>query len=642
MNNNIMVAVKKIEKIIEDLGTEYTWQNCLGQDIPYDEYEESIPQERALADRNRMLDVLGDFYSNQNLNDFITLFGVYCNHYIRYNLHTKLDDKDFGIKGLWGTIQNENLRKYLSLIQEGINYRKINCFKESVTVFSQYSLPYLYLFLDAANEVFIDRNVTAEQKMALFYNNMDKELREYAIGNSKYTQNSSNPAVDENPLPYLCFMSQQDGIVKAMMSHYQTLKEIVITNHKSFEQESNDYINFQNFLRKVVQINDENEKEQFLFSLQVLFEKLHCLDILQHVDNKQDIADIEAWKNDAIVYRLDYLNIPTKIPTTVKLNALELFSNKMELIKRNEQLKEANARLEQTIESKNALIDHHAHNWKHIVYPKTVKEVAEALYAEGNIEYANRLFKAYNSENILQHDLQLLRLSHASSQTEMQEAFRKDILLSNARSGVGMKKIVVDSLDTVLFRIIMENVDTSYSLQQVKTSISAFNNMDQLRKSYTDDFIIGEMESESLLEWFNTNIYKLNLQINFLWEEVKVKTNSAAYTQLVEICINLIHNALNYGVKSKHGFLNIKLETEQVNGTNYYTLVTENPVDSDSAFCEGSNQGLKSIQHTLEKLNKIDSQNGENNLSIEIEDKRDLDYRVKLYFKEKLLLKRRV
>ncbi len=568
MNKNIMVAVEKIEGIIEDLGIEYTFKNYLGEDVSYGEYKGFIPQERALNDRNKMLDILHEFFKHEKLNDFITLFAIYCNHYIRYNLHVVLQEDDFAIAELWNDVQDLNIRNYLLLIQKGIFFKNMDCFKKAIRIFPEYSLPYLYLFLDETKKAFEENNTNSELGMEKYYIKMNKEFKEYALGKGNFIKKSCNPALDVNPLPY---------------------------------------INFQN---------------------------KSCLFTISNGEQK-------LTKEDLQIDRLAYLEIPTYVCVDGQRNTEDLFIKKMELRDVNEQLEKSKMELEKAIESKNALIDHHAHNWKHIVYPKTVKEVAEALYAEGNIEYANRLFKAYNSENILQHDLQLLKLSHASSQTEMQEAFRNDILLSNARSGVGIKRIIEDSLDTVLFRIIMEDVDESYSLEQVKGSISGFNSIEQLRKSYTESFITQKKQNKSLMEWFNNNIYQFNLEINPFWEDVKIKANSVAYTQLVEICINLIHNAINYGVKSKEGFLNLKLEFEQVNDINYYTLTTENPVDYNSAFSEGSNQGLKSIRDTLEKLNGTDLQEDRSRLSVETQSEENISYRVKLYFKENLIVKRR-
>lgn len=647
MNKNIMVAVEKIEAIIEDLGTEYTWKNVLGEDISYDEYGEAIPQERALTDRNKMLDVLRDFYSNQNLNDFITLFGVYCSHYIRYNLHTRLDDDDFGIKSLWDDIKNENLRKYLSLIQEGINYRKIDCFKESVTVFSEYSLPYLYLFLDAAKEVFIDKNVNVEQKMALFYNNMDKELREYAIGKSKYTQNSSNPAVDENPLPYLCFMSQQDGIVKAMMSHYETLKDIVTRNNESFEQESDDYIGFQDIIQKLVQINDENEKKELVISLEIIFEKLRGLDIFQYADssnltandNKQDIAQIEESKNDDIVYRLHYLNIPTKIPTTVKHNALELFSNKMELIKANEELKKAYLNLETLNKKNTAMVRRYSHVWTNILYPDVVLNVAKKLLNSSEYkEDAKRLLFAYNNENMMKQQVKMLELRHSDNSLELKTQFRKCIAKKNDLNEnlVSLDYLINYAFERVLFRIFMESSERVLSIRSEFESVGL--DIENLRIAFEQNIIVGR---ESCFEWINSNIMKIHNLKNEFWNILKIKKNSYACDFLIEVFIEIFINLLTYSSKKINSKNKLEFDEVKQFDTDYLRVIASNSIDKEFGnYRGGTEEGIKSLEEVLKMINS--NFKGENELKQYIEINKSEDtYKISILFRRDLFIRGR-
>ena len=129
MNKRIWNAVKKIERIKEKMGKDYQWENIEHIMIDETQYFDShweegkgVPKKRALSDRQAMLEVLCDFYmknssSFEGRDDFITLFGVYCNHYIRYNLHKAIpDDKDFGIYGLFDIIKDKKMQDYLHLL----------------------------------------------------------------------------------------------------------------------------------------------------------------------------------------------------------------------------------------------------------------------------------------------------------------------------------------------------------------------------------------------------------------------------------------------------------------------------------------------------------------------------------------------
>lgn len=572
MNEKINMAAKKMDLVVEELGKEYKYKNFLGEEIPYDEYynegnKKEIPIDRVLSDQNKIINILIDFYLENDLDDFITLFAIYCNNYIRYNFHRRIEDENFKLERLWDVIKNRELQDYLLLIQSGISNRNINFFRKAIEIFKEYSLPYLYLFLDTVELIFKYGDRKKENDMMKYYFLMNEELREYALADSEYNKKILiNPAIDLNYLPHAKFVD----------SPFSYLKN-------------------------------------------------------RNITVKNDID--ESYKNNLMVQRLFYLRIPWMIETNVEDRCKELLKNKFELKKSEEQL-------EKVINSKNALIDRHAHNWKHIVYPETVKEIAEALYNEGNIEYANKLFKAYNSENILQNDLQLLRLNYASSEEEMQEMFRHDILLSSSKTGLNILDIIENSLDVVMFRIIMEGVDCSYISQEVKSSLGAFNDIEMLRKSYTKNFIEQSKKNISIIEWFNDNIYSLNIKIDKLWKDVKIKKNNIAYTQLIEIFINLIHNAINYGIKSKDGFINLKLELEEIDDILYYTLNLENPIDYKSYFYEGSKQGIKSIKNTLEKLNRIDIEKSNDIKSISIIGNENL-YTIKLYFSENLIVKRR-
>lgn len=615
MNEKINMAAEKMEMVVEELGKDYKWKNFIGQEISYDEYynedfKKQIPIERVLSDQDKMVDILIDFYLKNDLEDFIILFAIYCNNYIRYNLHQRIDDENFKLEKLWEIIEDEDLREYLLSIQLGISDRNIKYFYNAIEIFKQYSLPYLYLFLDATKSVFVDNDKTKETKIAEYYDFMNKDLQKYVLDDSKYIKKVDNPVYDKNYLPYLSFDDPKELVLKAAKSD----KSIFMDESRTPQERVILFKSFWDRIGFLMEYEDINR-----------FEK-------EEIDNN--------FKNENIAQRLIYLDIPSRISVCVRDSSRELLITKMELIQKNYQLEQNKIELEKAIESKNALIDHHAHNWKHIIYPETVKEIAEALYNEGNTEYATKLFKAYNSENILKNDLQLLRLNYASSEKEMQKKFKHDILFSDVETGLSILNIIEDSFDMVIFRLIMEGVDCSYISEETKKNLGSFNDMEILRKSYKKNFIEQNGESNSIIKWFNDNIYSLTIDIDNHWKDVKIKKNNIAYTQLIEIFVNLIHNSINYGVKSEDGFINLKLDIEQIDDIVYYTLIFENPIDYESYFYEGSNQGIESIKSTLEKLNRINIESDKNVESVSVVKNENL-YIIKLYFSEKLIVRRR-
>jgi hypothetical protein len=259
------------------------------------------------------------------------------------------------------------------------------------------------------------------------------------------------------------------------------------------------------------------------------------------------------------------------------------FQDVLSILKRENQLREKNAMLEklnqalqEAIDSKNEMIDRHAHNWKHISYPAAVKEVAEKLAEDDKYKaYANKLFKAYNSENILRQEVLMLKLKHSGSSEEIQKQIMTDVLLSNSRTGVNIEKIIEDSLDLVMFRILMEDVDTSINTEKAKTNLSKFKDLRSLRESYNRSFIIKKQGDISLIDWFRQNIFNIEIHIDDNWKAVKVRKDSAAYAQLVEIWIDLFHNAINYGKKEDTGFIKIELKSDQVEGKDYKSYLKD-------------------------------------------------------------------
>ena len=142
MNEKINMAAKKMDLVVEELGKEYKYKNFLGEEIPYDEYynegnKKEIPIDRVLSDQNKIINILIDFYLENDLDDFITLFAIYCNNYIRYNFHRRIEDENFKLERLWDVIKNRELQDYLLLIQSGISNRNINFFRKAIEIFKE-------------------------------------------------------------------------------------------------------------------------------------------------------------------------------------------------------------------------------------------------------------------------------------------------------------------------------------------------------------------------------------------------------------------------------------------------------------------------------------------------------------------------
>ncbi|NLZ47681.1 MAG: hypothetical protein GX895_02640 [Clostridiales bacterium] len=362
-------------------------------------------------------------------------------------------------------------------------------------------------------------------------------------------------------------------------------------------------------------------------------------DIYKHCSYMGEVYDLTEgltyckYLESAYAYNFETVNF---------LDVLSILKREYQLREKNAMLEKLNQALQEAIDSKNEMIDRHAHNWKHISYPTVVKEVAEKLAGDEKYKAdANKLFKAYNSENILKQEVLMLKLKHSGSSEEIQKQIMSDVLLSNSRTGIDIEKIIKDSLDLVMFRILMEDVDTSINTEKAKTNLSKFKNLERLRESYNTYFILKKQGDISLIDWFRQNIFNIEIHLDDNWKAVKVKKDSTAYAQLVEIWIDLFHNAINYGRKDNAGFMKIELNSEKVQGIDYLTIKISNPVDYDNVLTkEGSNQGLASLKSLLEKLNYNEEIERIPSLESGLEGEAENCYATKIYFQQKLLLKR--
>lgn len=115
------------------------------------------------------------------------------------------------------------------------------------------------------------------------------------------------------------------------------------------------------------------------------------------------------------------------------------------------------------------------------------QDVLSILKRENQLREKNAMLEKLNQA--LQEVL-MLKLKHSGSSEEIQKQIMTDVLLSNSRTGVNIEKIIEDSLDLVMFRILMEDVDTSINTEKAKTNLSKFKDLRSLRESYNRSFII--------------------------------------------------------------------------------------------------------------------------------------------------------
>lgn len=159
--------------------------------------EKDVPEllSAAKSSRDKMIEILNRFYKEHNRNsdgvdDFVTLFGVYCNYYLLYGLHLILKEDDFGTSKIFENIADNSLKKYLSLIRSGIYTQDVTHFEEAVKTNKNYSLAHFYLFLYYLRKYWNRRDAEPEKKLLEHYKAIrNDKLKKYVLALPDFVSN---------------------------------------------------------------------------------------------------------------------------------------------------------------------------------------------------------------------------------------------------------------------------------------------------------------------------------------------------------------------------------------------------------------------------------------------------------------------
>ena len=327
------------------------------------------------------------------------------------------------------------------------------------------------------------------------------------------------------------------------------------------------------------------------------------------------IIEIEAEKlNDIIIKKGQ--------GRTIEKQNQELKRKNEELKKKNEELEKTIAELNRIKADRERLIEAHVHNWTHYTYPATIKEVADYLSTSGDIEHACMLHNAYHSEQYLHIELKQLQWEYLAE--DKYKLFYDSIKKSDSYFSKTVDDILKDALQLVLFRFVMEGKDKSDF------------DMESIRASYQSEFLGNKKDAQSPEAWFSERLFPLTVEWKSeLWKLPRFSKNQTAYLRMVGIFINIFHNAINHGKKTKDGFLKIVFDEEKRGEQLYLTVTASNPDGTGTEYEEGNGKGLQNVKSDLENLNSVCAER----IGAEWETDEEC-FTLKLYFSEKLLIRR--
>lgn len=646
MNEKLRKLVDRLTDIFEERLEDFTEENCEGDEIGVSDYcSNHIPIERVEQDHAQMVKILNEGKRILVEDDFYVLTAAFCNYYIEEGFDFVLQKEDFGLNSFFTTRDDKDI---VFCIYKGITTQDYRWFESAYEVNDKCTAANMYLFVKGMSEltyaIATDKHISnlMEENVWKYYENLSDEWKDFAIQEVK-----NYPLMDKSPIPYICCASGKDHMTQMVTWYLQQILEELevdidevgvdnlynaISDKYGFDQAVKLTMDFSKECSEKYQFNLQPGQTEFpddvadsMIEMQskmlecfsevaeiliegafnhsnthlnttFMYEKLGYM-LLSSDDERKENAKFEVLPypqaDSSVLYRYSFLHLPAvpydSISKNYILGRYKIFVSNRELLQKNKEIEALN-------EEKIDMMDYYAHSWKHISYPKIVKEVAEALLGkedDDSITMANKLLRAYNSEQTLKHGIQLLQYSISADRETVRKEFKKGFLVidSPKEDGiVGIEHILYESLDMVILRLMMEDIDTS---RRMKKCRSKFENIDDLREEYTERFLKRNKDNENLLEWVNENLLTISLEISDEWKAVRLDKESFAAAQMTEIMIELITNILLHGM----GDAKIELAGDFQSMSIYET----NNCSNRQARKGG--KGIKTLSKVIDKIN---------------------------------------
>lgn len=255
------------------------------------------------------------------------------------------------------------------------------------------------------------------------------------------------------------------------------------------------------------------------------------------------------------------------------------------------ELENKNAELMRLNNQRRNLIDHLAHSWGNECYPEVVKKVAEELLKRGNNSLANRLFKAYNSENNLMGEIIFLQSAMADEPEKLQNIFSDSFYIS----GEGSKEwkigsVIEEAIEILTFSLLNYKGDNN-KRNICRNKLCVKYTMQELTEDYSKRFE-NEVSSESFCDWFSKSVFPITVDIDDTWNKINFGNTEYGKIVIKNIFTELFANVLFHGDTS----CTILLKSDN---KKMYIVVRNNVSD----ILKGNEKGLTSMKEVIAKLN---------------------------------------
>ena len=645
--NKILAFFKElVEKLEDDFVSQEDETYC-------DDYmDNKVPFERVLEDRRKCVEMLANnMNSTDNNSEKELMLSLYANFYIKYGMAgrfqaEKKDDADDGLTEIFKSFSPKEL--YLQSVYNSVKYQDDNAWEEILDINKNSVVAKIYLFVKLCFDYCQDAKRSDEKVLDVdkyknlweIYESMPEIWKEYLIGEGELYIASTNHAIDENLLPHMEFISTKEILMQYIPTYYFAVLDKLGIEHdiesgfvyneilkklgllsvsdyllKEMPEKTKGISNeeliptvadcmmeiIQRIEKCVIQFSIANEDYDMTF----LTEKIHDLQFDESMDwvDSKEILEHYTFSEMFPGLRGMYLHLPVQGPIKKSLF----------LSQYNEYLK--NRIVKRNIKQKKEMMDYYAHSWKHISYPQIVKEIAEEL-GDTNRRVANKLMKVYNSERTLQRGIQLLQYISSDDDSKVSKEFKNGMAKSgvDTDSVITLENVICDSLDLVVFKILMVESDDSNSIIKCREKWKSKSSLDNLREEYIEKFLDKDSSHVGILDWVNDNFFEVELIIQDEWRDVRFKEDSFSVNQFKEILVEMFTNVFLHGEGKMH-----------LDFSNTATEMTIHEVNECNNSITGSKSGISSMERVLDYINY---NTGIESLQINIEEKYEITIKI--------------
>lgn len=631
MKERMVEVAGELEAVVRRTGEEFPLVKVYNQQFPWEDYgNPQIPLSRVKADRDEMERILSLYFKEcrekGQAEDFTFVFAVYCNLYIKKGMYIPLGTDGFEEgAGEWYEGPKDQT-EYFKCLWRGISRQDYSYFTRALELRPQSAMAAMYLFVRAASKfcMVISQEQDAdgiETDVWKYFDLLPEEYQEYALGAGNFRRETDNLANDPNLLPYIEFKSMKEYLVTYILQYYKSILKTMgleadqVDGKKIYHEILSrfQFLQMQAIFGEAGAGAVENEQQalgRFIelvekmlpaimegtafqksveFQFTFLFDKLHELLTESYHGVKESFSAQLAFPDQraSILSRNTFLHIPVILPVKT---SREFFLSRRLIFRQKQELERQRRRNQE-------MMDFYIHSWKHISYPQTVKSVAEELRKK-DMPLSNMLFKAYNSERTLKGNLQRIQYSFSDRQDQVSRAFSQGFYCVGAASGRRVPELLQESLDLVLFKMLMEDTDSSRRMNLCRDSLRTRISLEQLRQSYVAAFVDNTGIPEDIFEWFDRNIFKMEVTADQDWQEIPVMENTFAESQLMEIFVELFTNVLTHGAD----WCRAALESNEQD----LSICVSNGLGGS---LHGSRKGLQSLENIVNKLNMDEIQN---------------------------------